>query len=340
MKSLYRSADAAINRVSEGLRVLEDLGRFVLQLPPDLLEKLKSIRHRVRKSLPADYLSFFRDVEADPLKGFSDLEAKTSVKNIVISNFKRVEEGLRTLEEFFGSSFKVLRFEIYSIEKAYLKFFPRLGPLYLITQRSLRPDLSDDEYIDFVAGIVKTGYLDVIQVREKGSSFRLKLNLALRVKEICSDSGCTLIVNDDPFMAMEVEAGGVHLGFRDYPVESVRKTYRKFYPFGLIGYSPEDEKDLLRKLPFVDYLGIGDVFGTSTKKDAGAPIGIEGLKERISLSGDIPVYAVGGITPENFQQVLEAGAFGAAFSSCVLKASQPQKVLERFIKILTVLGRA
>ncbi len=335
MKSVYREIDALVNRVSEGLRVVEDLARFVFEVHPALIEELKRIRHDLRKFFPADRLFAFRDVDADPKKEPELIEAKTSIKSVVISNFKRVEESLRSLEEIWDINLKSLRFRVYALEKEFLKVFPRLGPIYLITQRTLRPDLDDDAYISFIENLVKTGYIDVVQVREKGLPGEFRKKMALLLRESCREHECTLIVNDDPFLAMEVEADGVHLGYEDYPVSGVRSVFSRFYPIGVVGYSPEDEDDILRKKQFCDYLGVGDVFGTSTKPDAGRPIGIEGLKKRVELAGEVPVFAVGGITPENFKAVLEAGAYGAAFCSAVLNSSNPERTLESFIKALT-----
>lgn len=128
-EKIYRILDANLNRSSEGLRVVEDLVRFVLE-DERLSKELKELRHKIReevKSLLPDYLELLksRDSEKDVGKGSSFIEEeRQDFKQVLAANMRRTEESLRVLEEFakvinsqVGRIFKEIRFKVYSLEK-------------------------------------------------------------------------------------------------------------------------------------------------------------------------------------------------------------------------------
>ena len=138
MEKVYRIIDANINRISEGLRVLEDLARFYYQ-EAHLTEQIKMIRHRVRKTGQWIVFEFLNARDSENDSGFdisrkSNLDNKNNLKELIVGNFKRIQEGLRVVEENLkvigqyelSKVYESCRYDIYTIEKTYLLKFIRL----------------------------------------------------------------------------------------------------------------------------------------------------------------------------------------------------------------------
>ncbi len=138
--------------------------------------------------------------------------------------------------------------------------------------------------------------------------------------------GALFIVNDRVDIALAVGADGVHLGEEDLPLSHARRIA----PTLLVGASCDTEEEARRLEALgADYLGVGTVFPTATKKDAGEPIGLERLR-RIKEAVRIPVVAIGGITLENVEEVLATGVDGVAVVSAVVGASSPYEAARAF----------
>lgn len=155
-----------------------------------------------------------------------------------------------------------------------------------------------------------------IQLRDKEISDRAFIDVARRLQVMCYEAGALFFVNDrvDVAHALDCE---VHLGFNDLPVSLARKALG---PGAIIGYSPETAGEARQVAEDgADYLGIGSVFPTLSKADAGEPIGVDGI-ERMCGTGIAPVIAVGGITAQNAASVARAGASGIAVITAVSRA--------------------
>ena len=125
---IYRVIDVNLNRSREGLRVCEEVARFILNNKP-ITARFKTLRHDIQKivstsKIKASLLHAARNVKADGGKEFSFLERKTDLESIFFANIQRTKESLRVLEEFFklldekaAEKFKKLRFKIYQLEK-------------------------------------------------------------------------------------------------------------------------------------------------------------------------------------------------------------------------------
>jgi thiamine-phosphate diphosphorylase len=112
----------------------------------------------------------------------------------------------------------------------------------------------------------------------------------------------------------------VHLGVDDLPIEVARQLGG---PAFVVGYSPNtDEQAQSARMRGADYLGVGPVFGTTTKADAGAAIGLGTISRRAELTG-IPVIGIGGITSANARSVVDAGAVGVAVVSAISTQDDP-----------------
>ncbi len=139
------------------------------------------------------------------------------------------------------------------------------------------------------------GGCDIIQLREKSMNKRDLLNLAYKIREITKKHNVLFFVNDDLDIAILSGADGYHTGQNDIPVNEARKIFKN----GLIGLSTTsiDEYKKANELD-IDYIAIGPIFPTSSKKDASTPIGIDTLKDILEYKKKLTVV-IGGINREN-----------------------------------------
>ena len=164
------------------------------------------------------------------------------------------------------------------------------------------------------------GGVTVVQLRDKQASTRVLLEHALRLKALLEPRGVPLIVNDRIDVAMAARADGVHLGQDDMPPAIARRLVGEEM---LIGLSVSDRVEADTADPdMVDYVGIGSVFPTGTKSDAGAAIGPAFAGELRQLV-DLPAVAIGGINASNAAQLHGSGIEGLAVVSAICAADDP-----------------
>lgn len=189
--------------------------------------------------------------------------------------------------------------------------------LYLVAD----PDQCAGDLDDVVAPALRGG-VTAVQLRWKTATDRAILERAIKLKDLCQRHGALFFLNDRVDLALACEADGVHLGVDDLPLETARDLGG---PDFLIGYSPEtDEQAATATQRGADYLGVGPVYGTASKSDAGPAIGLETIARRASIAG-VPTIGIGGITAANALAVLEAGAVGVAVVSAILKSADPEQ---------------
>lgn len=173
-----------------------------------------------------------------------------------------------------------------------------------------------------------------VQLRMKGAGARDMLSAAGPLRRMTAQAEALLFINDRLDVALAVGADGVHLGPDDLPVGPVRAAVdgmrqNRF----LIGYST-DEPDAARRAAAegADYIGCGTVFATGSKADAGEIIGLEGL-DAVVRAVDVPVVAIGGITPERAMEVAAGTrASGTAVVSAVMGAESPRAATARLLE--------
>jgi thiamine-phosphate pyrophosphorylase len=169
--------------------------------------------------------------------------------------------------------------------------------------------------VDHVAAAVRGGATSV-QVRLKRATPREVVEIT---KAILSKVPVPVIVNDRADIALASGAAGVHVGEADLPVTAIRR----FAPAGfIIGASLGAEAELANAKE-ADYVGIGPLFATDTKDDAGKEIGIDGFRKFAGLAGR-PAVAVGGLTADRAAQVLAAGGAGVAVINAIFKGDDPE----------------
>jgi thiamine-phosphate diphosphorylase len=171
------------------------------------------------------------------------------------------------------------------------------------------------------AAAALAGGMTAVQLRVKGWPDREALQAALGLRAACSAVGALFLVNDRVDIALASRADGVHLGVEDLPVFAARALLG---PRAVIGYSPEGDVDrIAAERAGADYLGVGPVFSTATKHDAGPAIGLAGLSAIVRASF-LPIVGVGGITIDRAADVLAAGAVGVAMVGAVFLADDPE----------------
>jgi thiamine-phosphate pyrophosphorylase len=168
----------------------------------------------------------------------------------------------------------------------------------------------------------------VIQLRMKHARRDDILNAARAVRRITEGSDTLFIVNDDPEIACEACADGVHVGQDDMPPSEIRRLYPALKYVGLSTHSPA-QVIAANKEP-VDYIGVGPVYATPTKDIPDPTLGLETMSEMISLS-DRPAVAIGGINSDNIADVRRFGARNFAVVRAVCQSARPDEAISAFL---------
>jgi thiamine-phosphate pyrophosphorylase len=337
-----RIIDANINRLGEGLRILEEFARMMLN-DTVLTQKLKDMRHRTVKIDEALHKQLLQAREAGEDVG-SGMDVNGEEKNrdipgIITANAKRAQESLRVIEEMAKNpglnldteNYRKARFELYTIEKELLgkvlrkDKIERVIGLYAVIDTEW---LKGRKPIEIAQQMIRGG-AKIIQLRCKAGSTKEFLEIAKDLKEICSKKEVLFIVNDSLEVAVTAKADGLHVGQDDMPVNEARKLI----PIDMIlGCSVSSVKEAIKaKNDGADYLGVGAIFATATKESAKA-VGVGRIKE-IKQSAGLPIVAIGGINKGNLSNVIKAGADGAAVISAILGAENIEKATKELINI-------
>lgn len=175
---------------------------------------------------------------------------------------------------------------------------------------------------------IKSG-ITIFQYREKGNSSltrHAKIELGKELRAICRYYSIPFIINDDVELIDVFDADGIHVGQDDYSV----KELRKIYPNKIMGLSVSTPEELAQSpIELVDYIGAGPIFPTASKADAKAVVGLEWIKTLRAIFPELPIAGIGGITVENAQKVLSAGADGVCFISAVTQAKRIEEAVKK-----------
>jgi thiamine-phosphate pyrophosphorylase len=193
----------------------------------------------------------------------------------------------------------------------------RIGRLHVLTDVVLQSQFSHEE----LTRLAMAGGADTIQFRQKTGATRAMIEAAQKMTRLCEEGGATFIVNDRIDVAMAVKAHGVHLGQNDFPIPLAREILGPNVLIGGSAATMDEARICLAE--GADYVGFGPVFPTGSKDDAGPVSGLEILEE-VVRSIPLPVIAIGGISAENTQHVIKAGAHGIAVISAVCCQRDPE----------------
>jgi thiamine-phosphate pyrophosphorylase len=322
---ILRIIDANLDRIGEGLRLLEDLARFILN-DTNLTQQLKNMRHNL---LTTDWpfqqqLLQSRDSAGDVGINIEIPEKERELPTTVVANARRVQEALRVMEEVAKSTnldpgkFKQARFSLYELEQTLLSRLlrqdkiKRLPGLYVIIDTQF---LKGRSHIEAASQAIQGG-TTIIQLRDKLLSKKELLPIAQQFRNLCAEHNMLFIVNDYLDLALATDADGLHLGQDDLPVKVARKLLAMDK---ILGCSTRTvDQAITAEADGADYIAVGSMYPTSSKETA-VVVGLERLHQ-IRQAVSLPLVAIGGITKDNAAEVIAAGADSVAVISAVLQA--------------------
>lgn len=176
------------------------------------------------------------------------------------------------------------------------------------------------------------GGATMVQLRLKDESAHTVVEVA-RVL-LLALPGVPVLVNDRADVALAAGADGVHVGTEDIAPAALRRVVPSSF---IIGASVGDESESARATG-ADYVGIGPVYATASKSDAGAMIGVSRFAELMKCAG-LPAVAIGGVAPDNVRAVMESGASGIAAISALFGVTDPERAAREFRAGLDASGR-
>ncbi|NMC31815.1 MAG: thiamine phosphate synthase [Veillonellaceae bacterium] len=159
--------------------------------------------------------------------------------------------------------------------------------------------------VETVALLIAAG-VKVIQYREKDRTLREQYEECRQIRTLTRQAGVTFIVNDHVDLAMAVHADGVHVGQDDLPTAAIRQLVGGEMIIGLSTHSPQ-QATAADQSGVVDYIGVGPLFSTQTKRNVCAPVGLEYL-DYVGGNIELPFVAIGGIKSNNVAEVRRHGA--------------------------------
>jgi thiamine-phosphate pyrophosphorylase len=344
---VFRIIDASMNRIGEGLRLLEDVARLLMD-DAGLTEQLKVMRHElIRADGPfQQQLLESRDSAGDV---GVDIEVpgddkQRDLPTTVVANARRVQESLRTLEELAklpevasqldSEKFKHARFQLYTIEKELFARLlrqdktERIRGLYVIVDTASLGGRSHAE----VARQAVSGGASIIQLRDKTTPKRELLSLARELVALCRKNKVLFIMNDYFDLAIAAGADGLHIGQGDLPCAEARRLM----PMGMVlGCSVTSvEKAVTAEADGADYIAVGSMYPTPSKEKA-VVVGLETLR-RVRQTISRPLVAIGGITRDNAAEVIAAGADAVAVIRAVVNADFPEEAAQQIVAELEV----
>ncbi|MGF9966359.1 thiamine phosphate synthase [Bacillus rhizoplanae] len=178
------------------------------------------------------------------------------------------------------------------------------------------------------------GGITIFQYREKGDGALTgeeRYAFAKQLQSLCKEYNVPFIVNDDVELALELDADGVHVGQDDEGIKTVREKMGDKI-IGVSAHTIEEARFAIEN--GADYLGVGPIFPTNTKKDAKAVQGTEGLRFFRESGIEIPIVGIGGITIENATSVVEAGADGVSIISAISLADSPYNSTKKLAELV------
>ena len=339
LHGILRIIDAAANRAGEGLRVIEDYVRFVLD-DPHLTHECKQLRHELTDALtaiPVADRNAARDVDTDVGASITvpAEQARSSAAHVVVASFKRTEQALRSLEEYAktitplaAERLERIRYRLYVLEQAVTvagDAFERLAGVQLYVLLDGRSSAA--EFQSLVGTLLEAG-VDAIQLRDKSLTDPELLERARLLRQM-TRGGALCIVNDRPDIAALAACDGVHLGQADLSPKDARTVLGPAI-IGMSTHSIEQARSAVAA--GASYIGVGPTFRSATKEFTDFT-GIE-LLAQVRAEIRLPAFAIGGVTLENLPQVIAAGFARVAVQSAIGDADDPRAAAEQFLQML------
>ena len=339
---VLRIIDAAANRAGEGLRVVEDFVRFALD-DRHLTGLAKQLRHDLTGVLAristADRMAA-RDTPADVGTDVSTVAEshRSDAAAVAIAAFQRLQQALRSLEEFtklldpsVAAELESLRYRAYTLERAVITTddcLDRLAAARLYVLLDGRGSL--DELGRLAETLVEAG-VHVLQFRDKRLPDRELLAVSTPRRLARSHTASTttlLIMNDRPDLAALVRADGVHVGQDELGVKDVRRIVGPRMLVGVSTHSIAQARQAV--VDGASYIGVGPTFPSGTKEFPEFA-GLALLRE-VAAEIRLPAFAIGGIGLENLADVLASGIRRVAVSGAIVASADPAAAAPAILK--------
>jgi thiamine-phosphate pyrophosphorylase len=336
--AILRVLDAAVNRAREGLRVVEDYVRFVLD-DRYLASLGKQLRHDLTEILerfPLRWRLAARETQADigTLLTTVGEAQRAGAADVLTANITRLQEALRTIEEYgklidadAAARVKQIRYRAYTLQRAVEiteDSRDRLAGARLYVIIDGRRLLHDFERL--AKALIEAG-AGVIQLRDKQLSDRHLLERARCLRRWTEPTPTLFIMNDRPDLALLARADGVHIGQEELSVKDARTVIGPDRLIGVSAHSLEQARQAV--LDGANYLGVGPTFPSSTKSFTHFS-GLE-LVRQVAAEIRLPAFVIGGIDRNNVDQVLAAGGTRIAVSSAVTLADNPRQAVQELL---------
>ena len=345
---IYRIIDANLNRCSEGLRVVEEIGRFILS-DTSLQRSTKTLRqeltrifsgNRFNVSRRVGFVASGRDSETDIGRRYSTASEmdRAGIEDVLKSNFSRSEESARVLEEFtkmidseLSSKIKQFRFKLYTLEKRFIEkhlsqtkreFLLNAG-FYPIIDRNL---LGESDPVSIANQVLSAG-VKIMMYQDPVSSDSEKYRVCIELARLCRRKKVHLIISGSVDLALASEAAGVHLYQDDMPVSAARSILG---PQAFIGTTAHNKTSIRQAAEKdADYIAVGPVFksGGTTYRSVGVEL-VTWARQNIAL----PVVAIGGINIKNIEQVIAGKPNAIAVASGMFQAGKMSDQAALFFK--------
>ena len=339
-----RVLDTSGNRAREGLRVVEDYVRFVLD-DRHLTQLCKQLRHDLSDTLrriSMEQRVAARETQADVGTGLSTAaeQYRVDAAGVLAANFARLQEAIRSLEEFgklfdpgLAAVFKQLRYRTYTLQRAVditRGSIERLADARLYVLIDGRPSI--EEFARLARGLIDAG-VHVLQLRDKQLSDRDLLERARLLRRLTQheQSRTLVVVNDRPDLAVLARADGVHVGQEELSVKDARSIVGADMLVGVSTHSIEQARQAV--LDGANYIGVGPTFPSGTKRFEQFP-GVE-LLRAVAAEIRLPAFAIGGIERQNLSEVLAAGFTRIAASGAVTAAADPVQAAKELLACLS-----
>jgi len=337
---VLRLIDANLDRIREGLRVLSEIARFLLE-DAALTDQLKTLRHELTgESLPLELLSA-RQADRD-VTAFTKAPGegqRQDLPTLAIANARRIQESLRVLEEFAKlpsapptfnwTKFQQARFAVYDLEKRLVSGLlrrdkaARLAGLHVIidTER-----LRGHHAVEVTRQIAGSG-ATVIQLRDKGGANARLLGLTQELQGVCAENGMLFIINDYLDLALAAETDGLHLEQNDLPISEARRLLKIDKLIGCSASTPAEAQQAWQD--GADYIRVSAIYPTPSKEN----VRLAGLDALQHIKQVVPLTAIamGGINQANVEKVIAAGADGVAVGRAVLEAENPEMAARQLV---------
>jgi thiamine-phosphate pyrophosphorylase len=327
---VIRILDANLNRLAEGLRVLEEVARMILD-DAELTRQLKTLRHDlIRSDLPFHLELLGSRDSARDVGAALEVAGETREKDlslIVVANSRRAQESLRVLEELAklpdfadklnSKNYEKARFELYTLEKILVSRLmrqdkaKRISGLYGVIDTQI---LGSKSPVEAARELIQAG-VKIIQLRDKTTPKQQLFPIADEMQALCSLHDALFIVNDHLDIALAVQADGLHIGQEDLPAAIARRLLPLNTLLGVSASKPDEVRSAEKD--GADYIGLGSIFSTSSKENIDV-VGLERLQQ-IRRITHLPLVAIGGINKDNVKSVFSSGADSACIISAILR---------------------